>query len=135
MKEIIAYIFLCVILVLQQCVILEIIKIITNLFRKYKFHYYSLTITILLILFINFYGSTLIIAGFIYEFGVFDTFNECLSFSLDSFSTLGSTSNLQQPWSFLGSIIAIIGLTTIAFITTSTFNIITTDKSLLATVI
>lgn len=121
------YILLCIILAAQQCFTIEIIRVINKFFVNNNYHYYFLIITTLLILFVNFYICGLIIAAFIYYNGIFSTFRESLGFALDSFSTLGSSEVLPQPWGFLGPIIAIIGISTIAFITGNAFNIVTND--------
>src|SRR5688572_9505545 len=101
MLEVIFYIVLCLVLATQQCIVLEIIKYIKHIFARYGFHYFALIIVVILLLFINFYISSLIIALFIYTVGAIDNFDTALQFALDSFSTLGSTQTLDAPWRFL----------------------------------
>lgn len=121
---IIIYVFMAIIIAIIQCFFIEIIKFTKKIFIKYRFPYYILISSTLFILFFDFYFCSLLWAGVLYSLGVFETFNDCISYAIDSFSTLGSSEISKSPWAFSGPIISMIGISTIAFITTSAFSII-----------
>lgn len=123
-----SYIVGATLIALFQCILIELIKTIKKIFKHYRFYHYLLVVVTLLLLFADFYLCALIWAIIMYYFyDIFNTFHDCVVFSIDSFSTLGSSIELDKPYTLLGPVIAIIGISSIAFITSTSFGIISSD--------
>lgn len=121
------YIVVFILVALLQCLTIEVIKRLKKFYQMLNAKVIYLIITTLLVLFINFYLSCLLIAVALWFNGVFDNLHDCISYSVDSFSTLGANTRLEKPWSLLSPMIAIIGIVCIAFVSTATYNVIQED--------
>lgn len=125
---IIFYVILFIVIAFIQCIILELVKYLRKLLRRYN--RIILVMTSLIVLFIDFYLCCLLIAASIWYHKVLPDFHSCLIYSVDSFSTLGANEPLGRPWTLLSPMIAIIGIVCIAFVTTGAYNIIQEDQDI-----
>ncbi len=125
--KIIYYIFVATLISFLQCVLIELVKKINALFRRKKYFHYILVVITLLLLFLDFYLCSLIWASFLFLAGAFPTFHEAVIYAIDSFSTLGGKETPENDWLFAGPIIAVVGISCIAFITSTSFGVIAKD--------
>lgn len=124
---ILIYIVMFIIVGCIQIITIEIIKIVNNIYIKYKFHKISIILSALIILFINFNFCCLILAGIMRYYNILPDFHDCFRYTVDSFSTLGTSDELPRPWSLLSPMIAIIGIICIAFASSACYSIVSSN--------